>query len=185
MTNLDKAEADLVVDTRRKLSKFAQLQVEWVKGHHDDSIPYENLPLEAQLKVDCNKGAKHQMNTRSAPTSRPVPVPLPDPKATLYIGNNMVTTDFNEQIQYAAQAPKMFDYIANKFGWTDPQVSTVNWKGFGRTKDRLDHFRSIRTSKWVFEWLNVGSQKEKMGQDGTCPCCGIGIEDYFLLASFQ
>jgi hypothetical protein len=179
LTDLDKAEADLVIDTRRKLSKFSQVLIEWVKGHQDDCMPYEDLPLEAQLNVDCDRGAKRHMLTTPAPTSRPTP--LPSSKATLYIGDNMVTTDINEQIQYAAQAPKMFEYIADKFGWTDPQVSTVNWKGFGRAKNRLDRFRSIRTSKWVFEWLNVGSQKVKMGQDGTCPCCGKCIEDQLHL----
>jgi ribonuclease HI len=33
LTDLDAAEADLIIDTRRKLSKFAQVTIEWVKGH--------------------------------------------------------------------------------------------------------------------------------------------------------
>jgi ribonuclease HI len=43
-TDLDKAKADLVVDTRRKLSKFAQVAIEWVKGHQDDSIHMRTCP---------------------------------------------------------------------------------------------------------------------------------------------
>jgi hypothetical protein len=94
----------------------------------------------------------------------------------------MVTTELNEhQIQYAAQAPKMFEYIVDKFGWTDAQVSTVNWRGLGQAKNRLDRYCSIRTSKWIYEWLNVGSQKIKMGQDSTYPCCGTCNEDQLHL----
>ena len=41
------------------------------RPYQDDSVPYVDLLLEAQLNVDCDKGAKHHMNTstRSAPTS--------------------------------------------------------------------------------------------------------------------
>jgi hypothetical protein len=179
LTDLDKAEADLILDTRRKLSKFAQVTVEWVKGHQDDSVPYEDLPFEAQLNVDCDHGAKSHLATIS--TSTTCPEPLPGSKATLYIGPHMVTTELNEQIQYASQAPKLFEYIADKFSWTDAQVSTVNWRGLGRAKNRLDRYRSIQTSKWIYEWLNFGSQKVKMGRDGTCPCCGKCIKDQLHL----
>jgi ribonuclease HI len=95
LTDLDKAEADLIIDTRRKLSRFAQVTVEWVKGHQDDSIPYEDLPLEAQLNVDCDQGAKKHMTTITASTNRPEP--LPGSKATLYIGPHMVTTELKNK----------------------------------------------------------------------------------------
>jgi hypothetical protein len=38
----------------------------------------------------------------------------------------MVTSKINEQIQYAAQAPAMFEYIRERFEWTDGQCSMVN-----------------------------------------------------------
>jgi hypothetical protein len=33
----------------------------------------------------------------------------------------------------------------------------------------------------MYDWLNVGSQKRKMGGDGTCPCCGMTEEDQLHL----
>jgi hypothetical protein len=33
----------------------------------------------------------------------------------------------------------------------------------------------------LYENLNVGKQKQMMGQDGTCPCCGTEIEDQMHL----
>ena len=107
--------------------------------------------------------------------------PLPGHKATLYLSNNMVTSKINEQIQYAAQAPAMFEYIMDRFEWTDGQCSMVNWTAIGRKKKRLRREQSIRTSKMMYEWTNVGKQKAKMGKDETCPCCGIAAEDQLHL----
>jgi hypothetical protein len=54
----------------------------------------------------------------------------------------------------------------------------VNWRAIGRAKKRLKLSPSVRTTKMMYEWLNVGSQKKKMGGDGICPCCGIEEEDH-------
>jgi hypothetical protein len=57
----------------------------------------------------------------------------------------------------------------------------VNWTAIGRKKKRLRREQSIRTSKMMYEWTNVGKQKAKMGKDETCPCCGIAVEDQLHL----
>ena len=90
----------------------------------------------------------------------------------------MVTTQMNEQIQYAAQAPEMIKYICKVHEWTEDQFKSINMRGVGRAKKRLTLYQSIRTSKMMFDWLNVGKQKQKMHQDGTCPCCGETTEDW-------
>ena len=51
-----------------------------------------------------------------------------------------------------------------------------NWRAIGRAKKRLKLHESIRTTKMMFGWLNTGTQKKKMGQIETCPCCGIERE---------
>jgi hypothetical protein len=76
----------------------------------------------------------------------------------------------------------MLEYVADKFGWTDNQTAaTVNWRAIGQAKRRLKLSPSVRTTKMMYEWLNVGSQKKKMGGDGTCPCCGAAEEDQLHL----
>jgi hypothetical protein len=40
----------------------------------------------------------------------------------LYLGDDMVTSHMAEQIQYAGQAPPMFQYIHDRFEWTDNNV---------------------------------------------------------------
>jgi hypothetical protein len=82
--------------------------------------------------LDCDAATKKHLREGSHPTTRPVP--LPGSKATLFFGNNMVTTEINEQIQYATQAPKPFTYLIEKFDWIDTQISALNFTGLGQAK---------------------------------------------------
>jgi hypothetical protein len=66
----------------------------------------------------------------------------------------------------------MLNYIADNFEWTDAQTRCVNYPAIGTAKKRLSDARSIRTSKFMHGWLNIGTQKEKFGEDPTCLCCG-------------
>ena len=88
----------------------------------------------------------------------------------------MVTTEMKEQIQYAAQLPQMKKYIKKMFRCTEEAFEEINWGALGRAKKRLKLHQSIRTSKMIYGWLNIGVQKKYMGQDSTCPCCGNATE---------
>ena len=176
LTQLDKPEADLIQDVKRMLKDFTDATIEWVQGHQDDNISYDDLPLEAQLNIDCDHAAKQYMKEGTKPPGPPKPIK--GMKATLYLGDNIVTTKMNEQIQLASQTTKMMAYVADKFDWTDDQTrTTVNWRAIGQAKRRLDLYRSIRTSKMMYGWLNTGRQKKKLGGDHLCPCCGSEEED--------
>ena len=103
-------------------------------------------------------------------------------QATLYLGGHPVTTELNKQIQLATQTERMMNYVADKFMWTDNQTrATVNWRAMGIGKKRLKLHQSIRITKMLYEWTNVGKQKGKMGEDDTCPCCGKEKEDQLHL----
>ena len=93
----------------------------------------------------------------------------------------MLTTEMAEQIEYAAHAPDMFVYLQGKYKWTDNQLHSINWKAIRLAKRRLTRRVSIRTSKMLHEWLNVGRKKAKLKQDSTCPCCGLEEEDHVHL----
>jgi hypothetical protein len=132
------------------------------------------------MNVDCDAAAKLHLAEGSKPTHQAKPIT--GSKATLYLGGYMVTTDVNDQIQMAGQSRKILEYASDKFGWTDNQaIATVNWRAIGRAKKRLKLSPSVRATNMMYDWLNVGSQKKKMGGDGICPCCGIEEEDQLHL----
>ena len=75
----------------------------------------------------------------------------------------------------------MKEYMKKVMEWTDTQLDSVNTRGIGRAKSRVNLQQSIRTSKMMYDWLNVGKQKSKMGKEGRCPCCGECEEDQLHL----
>jgi hypothetical protein len=177
LVDLDKAESDLIRDIIDKLRVFDDVTIEWVRGHQDDNIAYDDLPIESQVNVDCDTAAKLHLEQGTKPQHPPKPI-----VGSRAIGGYIVTTDVNEQIQMAGQSKKMLAYAADKFGWTDNQaIATVNWRAIGRAKKRLKLSPSVRATKMMYNWLNIGSQKKKMGGDNTCPCCGIKEEDQLHL----
>jgi ribonuclease HI len=175
LTAVSKAEGDLVKATRVLLEPMPNIELCHVHGHQDDDINYEDLPLESQLNIDCDEEAKACRLNENDGEGRPPPIE--GTGATLYLNDEMVTTEMNEQIQYAAHAGPMKTYLGQKFEWTDQQVETINWPAMRLAKRRLKMHKSIRISKMMHNWLNDGHQKAKMEQDGKCPCCGKEEED--------
>ena len=59
-------------------------------------------------------------------------------------------------------------------------TDSINFKAISLAKARLSHASSIRVSKMMHEWLNIGHQKERISgsaTDALCPCCGLQHED--------
>ena len=139
------------------LQKFRNISLRHVKGHQDDDTRYEDLNLQSRLNVDCDAEAKRKMRASDRPASRPTSAA--GQRATLCIDNLEVTTKMDEQIHYAVHALEMFEYLCERFKSFDAQLSGVNWKAIGLAKRRLSHDQSIRTSKMMHVWLNIGKQK--------------------------
>jgi hypothetical protein len=137
LTDLDKAESDLMQDIIHKLKNFPDVTIEWVRGHQDDNTHYDDLPIESQLNVDCNKAAK--LHLKEGTKSNQDEKPLAGTKATLYLGGHMFTTEINAQIKMAGRAKEALAYAADKFGWTDNQATaTIHWRATERAKKHLN-----------------------------------------------
>ena len=135
LTDLTDAESDLIAVARNMLRQLKKVTVHHVLGHQEDNVPYESLPYEAQLNIDCGAEAKECMWSSEISNIRPDPTE--GAGAILYLGNEMVTTEMKEQIEYAAHAPDMFTYLRGKYEWTDNQLHSINWKALRLAKRRL------------------------------------------------
>ncbi|KAL7523045.1 hypothetical protein ACHAWF_000338, partial [Thalassiosira exigua] len=178
LTDLDSAESDLTQKATDILAKLPNVTLQHVHGHQDDDIAYDDLPFEAQLNVDCDEAAGICASTMT-PADAP-PTPVRGSRAMLYLGNDMVTTDMEEQIQYKAHADALRSYTIAKFEWTQVQYDSVNWRAIGLAKQRLNMTTNVQISKMMHHWLNVGKQKllfEQILDNGKCPCCGTVEED--------
>ena len=97
------------------------------------------------------------MCASTAPEGRKMP--KDGHRATLYINNMEVTTKCDEPIQYALHAKPMFAHLLEQYEWVDTstQLSSINWRSIGLVKNRLSKDQSIRTTKMIHNWLNVGA----------------------------
>ena len=174
LDDMTAAEGDLLKVIKDTLPKFSNIALQHVRGHQDRTKSYENLPLQAQLNVDCDKAAKETMREQSQPATRPEPIE--GTGATLYLNNNMITTDINSEIANAAHGNNMKDYLKERHEWTETELNQINWKALGDAKRRQPRQQSQRTSKLLNGWLPVGHNLMKYGKEGVCPSCGADDE---------
>ena len=74
----------------------------------------------------------------------------------------------------------MFEYLQDKFEWTDNQVYSINWKAVQVAKKQKKRRVITLTSKMVHRWLNIGWQKVKVttfAEGETCLPYGKEEED--------
>ena len=91
--------------------------------------------------------------------------PLEGTEVAFYIGDGLVTTNLDKNIQIALYGDGMIKYLQSKYEWT--QNNSINLKAVGLAKARLPHAALIRVSKMMHEWLNVGFQKERINGSAT------------------
>ena len=134
------------------------------------------------MNVECDAAAKRHLEEGLRPTT--APSLESGMKAGLVLDNHIVSTKMSEQVTLARHRPRMLQYVQTKFNWTEEQAtSEVNWRVLGRAKKSLKLPDSIRYSKLLFDWLNVGSQKQKFREEPHCPCCNAEMEDFMHLYS--
>lgn len=61
------AEWDLLVEIQEALRELPGVDLTYIKGHQDDRVPYDRLPLMAQLNVDADRLAAKYQNLHGAP----------------------------------------------------------------------------------------------------------------------
>jgi ribonuclease HI len=139
LTDLDKAESDLMQDIIQKLKNFPDVTIKWVQGHQDDNTHYDDLPIESQLNVDCDKAAKFHLKEGTKLNQNEKP--LAGSKATLYLGRHMVTTEINAHIKWQAGQKKSLPMLRiNLDGLTIKQLPLL-------TGGQLRELRNVLTSR--------------------------------------
>ena len=81
--------------------------MKYVKGHQAKHTWYANLSFEDQLYEDCNITAKETTRNQSYLETRLDPIE--GSGATLYLNNNMITTDIKRSISHAAHVENLKD----------------------------------------------------------------------------
>ena len=78
-----------------------QASYQWVKGHQDDLILYDDLSIPAQLNIEADRLAKEWNNERGQCNTAPISTLVPLNTAALLIKNEMITSDYNTRLLHA------------------------------------------------------------------------------------
>jgi hypothetical protein len=138
------SEYDFLNQIFRLLQEYTVTpEVNLVKGHQNNKIPYTSLPLPAQLNVDANGLATRELRDRPNLIYH---VPLfPDSKVQLLLSGTSVTRMLSGAICKHQGYCNLVPYMVEGYGWTADVTASVDWDGFAAA-----YKSSFQQRKFVF-----------------------------------
>jgi hypothetical protein len=146
-----------------------------VKGHQDNALPHNQLPLEAQVNVDAATAATEYQTMHGK--SRPIVPSITSYGAQLLILDKTVTHHYIREIQHAYSHPLLKAYIRKRNQWPPMLLSQINWS-LGTACNALHNQRHF-VVKLSHNLLPTQSctTKYDASSPSECPFCLTGIED--------
>jgi hypothetical protein len=140
------SEYDVINQIFRLLQEYTTTpEINHVKGHQDNKIPYVSLPLPAQLNSDANSLATKELHDRPNLIHH---VPLfPDSKVQLLLSGTSVTRNLAGAIRKHQGYHNLVPYMLERYGWTDDVMAFVDWDGFTAA-----YKSSFQQRKFVFKF---------------------------------
>jgi hypothetical protein len=142
-----------------------------VKGHQDEKIPYEDLPLPAQLNVDCDKLADEAMQQYSVQDCKLVPI-FPASGCQVELASSTITYNLKHELKLARTTPPLKRRLCHKNSWGIEQFESIDWQSHGQALKKHETHRPTMV-KYLCNWLPVGhmvSRYHDKYQQG-CPSC--------------
>jgi hypothetical protein len=157
------------------------IQISWTKGHQDDKISYDNLPLRARLNIDADFLAtryKHSGNLKANEKTDH----QDEQQISISINGTRIQSQVDACIRFHVNGYHLRQYMQSKHNWTNSVWNEIDFESFGA------HFRSLPTHhqtshmKHVHDQQPLGKRRNQQAPipDPTlaqCPCCKHPTED--------
>ena len=138
-----------------------------VKAHQDRYHPYETLSLEAQLNVQADRLAGDYCYP-STLSSRFCPL-ITGTVATLHGPSGTITSNYRSTLRRLSSDPVITEYLQTKHHWSPAVFDSICWDTHGSVIRANFHRRHFLT-KYVHNWLPVGTLKQHYATHYTCMC---------------
>jgi hypothetical protein len=166
---------DILIEIQSALEHLPGLSLKYVKGHQDDKLPYEQLPLLARLNVDADTMAGQFQNNHGQ--DRPLVLLTSQARVQIHLIEGTVTSSLATNIRHAYCGPPLLEYIQTQNKWSEAITASINWQAHGSAL-RKQIPRRCHYVKLVHDILPTHSQKNRMDKGKhTCPCCTSLQED--------
>ena len=84
----------------------------------------------------------------------------------VFYGNMAITTSYYvSRIRAEIGTDTHLDYLQTKYNWSDQQWCHIAWDSFEMVARRTQTKQTVKRSKLVYNWLNLGSQRAKFVND--------------------
>jgi hypothetical protein len=165
------SEWDAIISVYNLMDRFPQLPVlQHVFGHQDNSLDYNDRPLDAQMNTQADNLATMELDEYS--TVLPS-VPFdPESKVMLSIDGTTVTRRLETTLRTKARLPALLDYYQDRLKWDQCTFHAVDWEVFGGIYPKMQHRRNCLT-KFYYYTLPTGEQLDcrESSYDDRCPTC--------------
>jgi hypothetical protein len=168
---------DLVQEIVNTIASFSRApRFSHVKGHQDDDIPYEELPLVAQLNVDADSYANTFMTAERFLCTR---VPrLGNNTAQLHVGGETINSHYKGVIRRAETEPVLRAYIQERNNWNDTVMDSIAWEAHSAAISKF-YDRRVHIIKLCHDILPTGRTVHRYDktQPHACAKCKFDNED--------
>ncbi|KAI2495321.1 hypothetical protein MHU86_19220 [Fragilaria crotonensis] len=168
-------EWDLLIEIQEGLRLLPGVSLTHVKGHQDDSQPYDRLSLLAQLNVDADKMATSFQTKHGL--ARPIALMTPNTGIHLVHSTGTITGKYEDRIRLISTSPALVSKIQTKYHWSDSTMRMVHWKAHGKAI-KVHHTRRVHLSKLIHDCLPTHELLNKFDSGKrTCSLCQHHCED--------
>eukprot|EP00957_Ditylum_brightwellii_P080706 6138010-Ditylum_brightwellii.AAC.1 len=146
----------------------------WVKAHQDSTKCTDQLTLGAQLNVQTDTSVttfRKSLPTHLTPSSKSAL--LQSCPASLVIAGIHDTANIQQLIQDHSTSSNTSRYIMQRTGLTLQHMDEIDWDNLGKALEAQKLNTQIQIIKFMHNWLNTGTQKQKFYKDTvmSCPVC--------------
>jgi hypothetical protein len=168
------SEWDILAEIRATLNHLtleSSPSFEHIKGHQDDRVPLEELPLSAQMNCEADKWADEYLTQYPDKDHTHVPL-LPTAGCQLNLPHGTITYNLKRALTLARHAPPMRAKLCHKNEWSDADFDNINWTAHGRALHYLGKHKTTLI-KYLNDVLPLGALVNQYDArySEECPSC--------------
>ena len=144
-------------------AKHIIFQIRHVKGHQRETLYTEQgkqgpLTREATYNDWCDGAAEREREDHQAPVQLCF---IQAAAVYLKTSHTLVTASAYKIVYDKKTTPLAEDYVRNKLSLTEAKQQMINWDAMGNYFKSLAISQKVKVMKYIYDWQNVGSQKEQ------------------------
>ena len=173
------SEWDVLEEIRSSMTELQEAcpNLEWIKGHQDETMPIDELPLKARLNCHADQLANEYLTSNPTVNFSNVPM-LPTSGCHLQLKKGTVTYNIKHEVKLARTTPPLRKRLCSKHAWDAETFDDIDWTSHGRALNYQQKHR-VTMVKYLHDCLPLGKRVHRYNikYPESCPSCPAPLED--------